>query len=200
MERMGRESRQRRTDGSRIGAASVFFALAAGAALCGAPAGAGAEAPAVPQYEVRVPTLQHAPGVEQHGQATQHDSADAIWSLLTDGRTLLLFLCVIAGAGLVLTLARRGSRRPHKVLVAAVGILLIASLTAALPFGTAAQHRPAKFPGLFFGMDPQTDAAVKDYPTMKAGGVDTLRVPIDWSFAEKTPGDYNFSVYDRAIG
>lgn len=79
---------------------------------------------------------------------------------------------------------------------AKTSLLLVALATAALLAPAAAQALPRGF----FGIVPQTPLSAEDTNRMRAGGVDTIRVPVPWSAIERSPrGGYEWSVLDPTV-
>ncbi len=78
-------------------------------------------------------------------------------------------------------------------------VALAATLIAATPSGSLA--RPiAKPPKGFFGIGPQTGVTPTDARFMKAGGIESIRVPVSWSAIQPTEkGGYEWSGLDSAI-
>jgi hypothetical protein len=70
------------------------------------------------------------------------------------------------------------------------------ALTAALLAPAAAQA----LPGAFFGMAPQTALTDTDVAYMKAGGIGSVRWPVNWALVQpKAKGDYDWSSVDPAV-
>jgi polysaccharide biosynthesis protein PslG len=63
-------------------------------------------------------------------------------------------------------------------------LLLALALLAALAPGTAAAALPAGF----WGVDPAGSPSTAQLRTVKAGGVEGVRVPVDWSAVQSGPG------------
>jgi hypothetical protein len=71
-------------------------------------------------------------------------------------------------------------------------LLLIVSLL--VPAGAQAVPRG------FFGIVPQTGIGPKDLARMRAGGVETLRLPLSWAGTQPTRrSDYNWSGFDATV-
>jgi hypothetical protein len=84
-----------------------------------------------------------------------------------------------------------------------VALLLIAALAAALfvaaPTGSSALSTP-KPPKGFFGIGPQTIVTSTDAKYMKAGGIESIRVPVSWGAIQpKEKGDYLWTGLDEAV-
>jgi hypothetical protein len=84
-------------------------------------------------------------------------------------------------------------------LLKAIGpLLLLALIATALllkePSGAQAVPRG------FFGIVPQTAIGQRDTARMRAGGVETIRMPVSWSATQPVPrGDYDWSGFDRTV-
>jgi hypothetical protein len=79
----------------------------------------------------------------------------------------------------------------HAKKSAALLILLIALLAPA-----SAQAVPRGF----FGIVPQTGTGPADLARMKAGGIETMRLPMSWAGAKPSPrGDYNWAGFDATV-
>jgi hypothetical protein len=77
-------------------------------------------------------------------------------------------------------------------LVAVLGLLTVAS-------GCSAAPKPQLPPG-FFGVAPQTLLTDKDVRYMRAGGIESLRMPIAWSVVQPTrKGGYDWSSIDPTV-
>jgi hypothetical protein len=88
------------------------------------------------------------------------------------------------------TALHRTELRPAKTTV------LLLALAAALLAPAAAQALPRDF----FGIAPQTVLTDKDASYMKAGGIGSMRWPIDWQLVQPTAkGGYNWSSVDPAL-
>ena len=62
----------------------------------------------------------------------------------------------------------KSSRLTLALVLAALAVLVVPAAAQALPRG-------------FFGIVPQTTLEPGDFSRMRAGGVDTVRVPVSWS-------------------
>lgn len=79
---------------------------------------------------------------------------------------------------------------------AKTSLLAAAFAAAALLAPAASQALP---PG-FFGIVPQTPLGADDASRMRAGGVETIRMPVPWSAVQRTPrGGYDWSVLDPTV-
>ena len=88
-------------------------------------------------------------------------------------------------------------RRPYRTeLRPAKTIALLLALAAALLAPAAAQALPRGF----FGMAPQTALTDTDAAFMKAGGVGSIRWPVNWAIVQpKAKSDYDWSSVDPAV-
>ena len=79
---------------------------------------------------------------------------------------------------------------------------LLACLFAALLLGaqTGSAKPPAKAPREFFGIGPQTTVTDRDAAYMKAGGIETMRVPVVWAWIQRhEDSEYDWSGLDGAV-
>jgi hypothetical protein len=84
-----------------------------------------------------------------------------------------------------------------------VSLLLMAALAAALfvvaPSGSSALALP-RAPKGFFGIGPQTALTPGDARFMKAGGIESIRVPVSWGAIQpKEKGAYEWSGLDATV-
>jgi hypothetical protein len=86
-----------------------------------------------------------------------------------------------------------GSGRLTAIGLTVVALLLLGGTTTV----SAASVAPAP-PG-FFGVVPQATPSAEDLTRLK-GVVGTMRIPINWSESEPTPGHYEFAALDALIG
>jgi len=80
--------------------------------------------------------------------------------------------------------------------------LLLACLGAALFVGVQSgdAKAPLPHPAGFFGIVPQTGLTPRDYEYMKAGGVESVRLPLSWSAVQPTRRSaYDWSGFDSAV-
>jgi hypothetical protein len=82
-------------------------------------------------------------------------------------------------------------------------LMLIAALAAALfiaaPSGSSALPTPAAPKG-FFGIGPQTGVSPTDARFMKAGGIESIRVPVYWPAVQpKEKGGYEWGGLDEIV-
>jgi hypothetical protein len=76
---------------------------------------------------------------------------------------------------------------PLLALSLTVLFLLAPAMAGALPRG-------------FFGVVPQTSIGPKDTSRMRAGGVETIRIPVAWSAIERSAnGGYDWTAFDAAV-
>jgi len=78
-------------------------------------------------------------------------------------------------------------------------IVLAAALTL-LVSGISSGASSSRVPRGFFGIVPQTVLGQRDVEYMKAGGIESVRVPISWAEVQAHPrGPLNWSTVDQAI-
>jgi Beta-galactosidase len=84
-------------------------------------------------------------------------------------------------------------------LTAAVALACVAAFlpvaSAAAPETTSSKRAPARF----FGVAPQTGLTLEDVRYMKAGGIDSVRLPMIWELIQGSPDDYNWSGFDEEV-
>src|SRR5215204_2083047 len=74
------------------------------------------------------------------------------------------------------------------ILLSIVVVLLSPPSAQAVPHG-------------FFGIVPQTGIDGKDLVRMRAGGVETIRMPLSWKGTQPSPrGGYNWAGFDAVVG
>jgi hypothetical protein len=74
--------------------------------------------------------------------------------------------------------------------------LVLALALAALAAPASAQALPRGF----FGIVPQTELRPADYGRMRAGGVETIRVPVSWGAVQSSPqGGYDWGGLDATV-
>lgn len=66
---------------------------------------------------------------------------------------------------------------------------------AAAPEATSSKRAPTGF----FGIAPQTALTLEDVRYMKAGGIDTVRLPMIWELIQRTPEGYDWSGFDKEV-
>ncbi|HEU5252373.1 MAG TPA: hypothetical protein VFU16_03480 [Solirubrobacterales bacterium] len=80
----------------------------------------------------------------------------------------------------------RRTRPTLPLLLLTLGLLVPAS-AGAVPRG-------------FFGIVPQTGIEAADLARMRAGGVETLRMPLSWAGTQRSPrGDFDWSGFDQTV-
>lgn len=80
--------------------------------------------------------------------------------------------------------------------------LLLACLAVALFVGvqSGSAKAPMPHPVGFFGIVPQTSLTAEDYRYMKAGGVESVRLPLSWSVIQPTrKSAYDWSSFDSML-
>jgi hypothetical protein len=77
----------------------------------------------------------------------------------------------------------------------ALVLAMSASLLALLAFASAARAVPATF----WGVVPQGVPTEEQWSRLKAGGVDSVRIPIDWGAIEPRPNSYNWTEIDALV-
>jgi len=84
-------------------------------------------------------------------------------------------------------------------LLKALAVLLLVALAATALLLKAPSGAQALPPG-FFGIVPQTAIGKRDMARMRAGGVETVRMPVSWSGTQPSPGgDYDWSGFDKTV-
>jgi hypothetical protein len=78
----------------------------------------------------------------------------------------------------------------------ALALALSVSALLLLSFAGAAH---AAVPATFWGVVPQSAPSVEQWARLKAGGVDSVRIPVDWSAIESTPGIYDLTGVDQLV-
>jgi hypothetical protein len=77
--------------------------------------------------------------------------------------------------------------------------LLLAALVVAIPAATSGAP-VVRVPAGFYGVAPQTSLTPEDVSYMKAGGMETVRLPMFWSEIQPTAeSPYNWTNVDQAI-
>ncbi|HEY1854622.1 MAG TPA: hypothetical protein VGG40_08540 [Solirubrobacterales bacterium] len=77
----------------------------------------------------------------------------------------------------------------------ALALAMSVSLLALMAFASIARAVPANF----WGVVPQSVLTEEQWSRLKAGGVDTVRIPIDWAALEPSPNSYNWSEIDPLV-
>jgi hypothetical protein len=85
----------------------------------------------------------------------------------------------------------------RSLLAALLGACLLLALLFASNFGSAAPS--ARAPKGFFGIGPQTGLTPADLRYMKAGGIESLRLPVPWNGVEPEKGVQNWTGMDEAV-
>jgi Beta-galactosidase len=67
--------------------------------------------------------------------------------------------------------------------------------TAASVVGTVSKKAPTGF----FGIAPQTTLTLEDVRYMKAGGIDSVRLPMVWAVIQASPDGYDWSGFDKEV-
>jgi hypothetical protein len=75
----------------------------------------------------------------------------------------------------------------------------IVSLAIAMTAVAAAAPSAEAIPSNFWGVSPQATPTVEEFQRLRAGGVDSVRVPIGWGAIESAPGVTDFSAVDRLV-
>lgn len=84
----------------------------------------------------------------------------------------------------------------HLSALAAIALAGLLAVVLLLRGPADAQALP---PG-FFGIVPQTELGKRDMARMRAGGVETIRVPVSWGAAQPAPnGEYDWSSFDKTV-
>ncbi len=88
----------------------------------------------------------------------------------------------------------RGLRRRARAWSAAAAILAIAGISASLPPVAGA------VPGNFWGVAPQAAPSGEQFQRLKLGGVDSVRVPIEWGAVQaEAGGGFNWNGTDEMV-
>jgi polysaccharide biosynthesis protein PslG len=77
----------------------------------------------------------------------------------------------------------------------ACAAVFLPAASGAAPEGTASKRAPTGF----FGIAPQTGLTLEDVRYMKAGGIDTVRLPMVWELIQPTPQGYDWSGFDKEV-
>jgi hypothetical protein len=89
----------------------------------------------------------------------------------------------------------RGLQGRARAWAAAFAILAFAALSG----GFASQA--AAVPGNFWGVAPQATPTAEQFQRLKLGGVDSIRIPIEWGAVQaEAPGSFNWSGTDAVVG
>jgi hypothetical protein len=76
--------------------------------------------------------------------------------------------------------------------------LALACVAVLLPAGSSAAPT-VRGPNGFFGVAPQTALTLEDVRYMKAGGIDSVRLPMVWAPIQPTPDGYDWSGFDSEV-
>jgi hypothetical protein len=80
-----------------------------------------------------------------------------------------------------------------------IAAVLLVLLALALPVA-GAEGRAAPTPAGFFGIDPQTPLSEEDVSYMRAGGIETIRVPFPWGAIQPSAsGGYDWTDMDAIV-
>jgi hypothetical protein len=83
-------------------------------------------------------------------------------------------------------------------LTALAALILAALLAIALLLKGPADAQA--LPRGFFGIVPQTQIGERDTARMRAGGAETIRIPLSWAATQPLPGgDYDWSSFDKTV-
>lgn len=77
----------------------------------------------------------------------------------------------------------------------ALALATSVSLLALLAFATAARAVPATF----WGVVPQANPSEEQWARLKAGGADSVRIPIDWAAVEPHRNTYDWTEIDQLV-
>src|SRR5215207_10166370 len=73
-------------------------------------------------------------------------------------------------------------------------VLFLIAFALSLPMSAQAVPRG------FFGIVPQTGIGSEDLARMRAGGVETIRMPLSWKGTQPSPrGGYNWAGFDATV-
>lgn len=85
------------------------------------------------------------------------------------------------------------------ILVLSAAVLLATALLATVQIGAA--KTPPRPPQGFFGIGPQTAITAEDARYMKAGGIESVRIPIEWAAVQPTKnGELQWAGIDELVG
>jgi hypothetical protein len=88
--------------------------------------------------------------------------------------------------------ARKQMLRKSRALALAMSVAMLALVAFA---GSAR----AAVPATFWGVVPQATPTQEQWAKLKAGGVDTVRIPVDWSGIEASPGAFDLTGVDQLV-
>lgn len=76
----------------------------------------------------------------------------------------------------------------------------LAILAAAAVSGGFAAGAGAAVPGNFWGVAPQATPTAEQFQRLKRGGVDSVRIPVEWGAVQANPGGFNWNGTDALVG
>jgi hypothetical protein len=89
----------------------------------------------------------------------------------------------------------RGLSGRARAWAAALAILAIAAVSGGFAAGAGA------VPGNFWGVAPQATPTAEQFQRLKRGGVDSVRVPVEWGAVQANPGvGFNWNGTDALVG
>jgi hypothetical protein len=88
----------------------------------------------------------------------------------------------------------RGLRGRARAWTAAVAILASAAISGGFAASAGA------VPGNFWGVAPQATPTPEQFQRLKLGGVDSVRIPIEWNAVQANPGSYDWNGVDALVG
>ena len=89
----------------------------------------------------------------------------------------------------------RGLSGRARAWAAALAILAFAAVSGGFAAGAGA------VPGNFWGVAPQATPTAEQFQRLKRGGVDSVRIPIEWGAVQANPGaDFNWNGTDALVG
>ena len=91
--------------------------------------------------------------------------------------------------------AGKGLRGRARAWAVALAILTSAALSGLLGAASA-----GAVPGNFWGVAPQATPSADQFQRLKKGGVDSVRVPIEWGAVQFNPGSFNWNGTDAMVG
>ena len=89
-----------------------------------------------------------------------------------------------------------GRRRLGRGRAWAVALAILASAALSGVFAAGA----AAVPGNFWGVAPQATPTPEQFQRLSRGGVDSVRVPIEWGAVQSNPGSFDWNGTDAMIG
>jgi hypothetical protein len=76
----------------------------------------------------------------------------------------------------------------------------LAIVCCAVFLGSFSAAAGAAVPGNFYGVAPQATPSAEQFQRLKQGGVDSVRVPIEWGAVQSSPGSFDWNGTDAMIG